>query len=106
MTLAVHIIFATIGVGMPLMFAIAEFIGIKKNDANYITLAKRWSKGYTITVAVGVVTGTYYWFTTFTCLANVYENGRSCYCITTIHGNFCILLKQSFKYLFIHLGKI
>lgn len=30
MTLAVHIIFATIGVGMPLMFAIAEFIGIKK----------------------------------------------------------------------------
>lgn len=58
MTLAVHIIFATIGVGMPLMFAIAEFIGIKKNDANYITLAKRWSKGYTITVAVGVVTGT------------------------------------------------
>ena len=33
MTLAVHIIFATIGVGIPLMFAIAEFIGIKKNDA-------------------------------------------------------------------------
>lgn len=30
MTLAVHIIFATIGVGMPLMFAIAEFIGIRK----------------------------------------------------------------------------
>ena len=74
MTLAVHIIFATIGVGMPLMFAIAEFIGIKKNDANYITLAKRWSKGYTITVAVGVVTGTY-WFTTFTCLANFMKMG-------------------------------
>ena len=43
---------------MPLMFAIAEFIDIKKDDANYIALAKRWSKGYTITVAVGVVTGT------------------------------------------------
>ena len=42
---------------MPLMFAIAEFIGIKKDDANYIALAKRCSKGYTITVAVGVVTG-------------------------------------------------
>lgn len=26
MTLAVHIIFATIGVGMPLMFAIAELL--------------------------------------------------------------------------------
>ncbi|MCU5745634.1 cytochrome ubiquinol oxidase subunit I [Staphylococcus sp. SQ8-PEA] len=58
MTLAVHIIFATIGVGMPLMFAIAEFLGIKKNDAEYLTLARRWVKGYTITVAVGVVTGT------------------------------------------------
>ncbi|MFQ3904559.1 cytochrome ubiquinol oxidase subunit I [Staphylococcus sp. Mo2-7] len=58
MTLAVHIIFATIGVGVPLMFVVAEFLGIKRNDPKYITLAKRWSKGYTITVAVGVVTGT------------------------------------------------
>ncbi|WP_461676135.1 cytochrome ubiquinol oxidase subunit I [Staphylococcus warneri] len=58
MTLAVHIIFATIGVGMPLMFVIAEFLGIRNNDAHYIALAKRWSKGYTVTVAVGVVTGT------------------------------------------------
>ena len=57
MTLAAHN-FATIGVGMPLMFAIAEFLGIRNNDPKYITLAKRWSKGYTITVAVGVVTGT------------------------------------------------
>ena len=44
-------------VGMPLMFAIAEFLDQKK-DPKYIALAKRWSKGYTITVAVGVVTGT------------------------------------------------
>lgn len=58
MTLAVHIIFATIGVGMPVMFAIAEFLGIKNKDPKYMALAKRWSKGYTITVAVGVVTGT------------------------------------------------
>ena len=33
-------------------------LGIKKKDPKYIALAKRWSKGYTITVAVGVVTGT------------------------------------------------
>ncbi len=58
LTLAVHIIFATIGVGVPLIFAIAEFLGIKRNDLQYITLAKRWSKGYAVTVAVGVVTGT------------------------------------------------
>ena len=43
---------------MPLMFAIAEFLGIRKNDLQYIAMAKRWAKAYTITVAVGVVTGT------------------------------------------------
>src|SRR5699024_4068027 len=58
MTLAVHIIFARIGVGVTLMFAIAAFLGIKKNDPHYITIAKRWSNGYTITVSVRVVTGT------------------------------------------------
>ena len=34
MTLAVHIIFATVGVGMPLMFAIAEILGIKTRILN------------------------------------------------------------------------
>lgn len=58
MTLAFHIIFATIGVGVPVMISIAEFIGIKKKDPHYILLARRWARGFTITVAVGVVTGT------------------------------------------------
>jgi cytochrome d ubiquinol oxidase subunit I len=58
MTLMFHIVFATIGVGVPLMIAIAEFIGTKKNDPYYLLLARRWARGYTITVAVGVVTGT------------------------------------------------
>lgn len=58
LTLAFHIIFATIGVGVPLMISIAEFVGIKKKDSHYILLARRWARGYTITVGVGVVTGT------------------------------------------------
>ncbi|WP_046179702.1 cytochrome ubiquinol oxidase subunit I [Domibacillus tundrae] len=58
MTLMFHIIFATIGVGIPVMIAIAEFIGIKRNDPYYSLMARRWARGYTITVAVGVVTGT------------------------------------------------
>lgn len=58
MTLAFHIIFATIGVGVPVMISIAEFIGIKRNDPHYLLLARRWARGFTITVAVGVVTGT------------------------------------------------
>ncbi|OKL37267.1 cytochrome ubiquinol oxidase subunit I [Domibacillus mangrovi] len=58
MTLMFHIIFAMIGVGVPVMIAIAEFIGIRKNDPHYLLLARRWARGFTITVAVGVVTGT------------------------------------------------
>nr|WP_110943522.1 cytochrome ubiquinol oxidase subunit I [Virgibacillus senegalensis] len=58
LTLGFHIIFATIGVGVPLMISIAEFLGIKKKDAHYILLARRWTRGFVITVAIGVVTGT------------------------------------------------
>lgn len=58
MTLGFHVIFATLGVGVPLMIAIAEFIGIRKKDPHYILMAKRWSRGFVISVAVGVVTGT------------------------------------------------
>ncbi|MGM0789177.1 MAG: cytochrome ubiquinol oxidase subunit I [Bacillota bacterium] len=58
LTLAFHIIFATIGVGVPVLISAAEFIGIRKKDDHYILLARRWARGFTITVAVGVVTGT------------------------------------------------
>lgn len=58
MTLIFHIIFATLGVGVPLFISIAEFIGIRKQDKHYELLAKRWSRGFVITVAIGVVTGT------------------------------------------------
>ncbi|MDP5274438.1 cytochrome ubiquinol oxidase subunit I [Chengkuizengella axinellae] len=58
LTLIFHIIFATIGVGVPVMIALAEWIGIKRNDSHYLLLARRWARGFTITVAVGVVTGT------------------------------------------------
>lgn len=58
LTLSFHIIFATIGVGVPIIFMVLEFLGIKKQDAHYLTMARRIAKGYTVTVAVGVVTGT------------------------------------------------
>lgn len=57
-TLGFHIIFATIGVGIPVMIALAEWRGIKRNDPYYILLARRWARGFVITVAIGVVTGT------------------------------------------------
>ncbi len=58
LTLSFHIIYATIGVGVPLMIMIAQWVGIKKQDDHYILLARRWTRGFVITVAVGVVTGT------------------------------------------------
>lgn len=58
LTLTFHVIFATVGVGVPLMIAIAEFVGIRRKDPHYILMAKRWTRGFIISVAVGVVTGT------------------------------------------------
>ncbi|TLS37707.1 cytochrome ubiquinol oxidase subunit I [Pseudalkalibacillus caeni] len=58
LTLGFHIIFATLGVGIPLMVSIAEWIGIKRNDPHYLLLARRWTRGFVVTVAIGVVTGT------------------------------------------------
>ena len=40
------------------MIMIAQWVGIKKNDEHYILLARRWIRGFVITVAVGAVTGT------------------------------------------------
>lgn len=58
MTLIFHIVFATLGVGIPLMISIAEWIGVKKGDKHYILIARRWARGFVVSVAVGVVTGT------------------------------------------------
>ncbi|MFR9710447.1 cytochrome ubiquinol oxidase subunit I [Paenibacillus sp. MB22_1] len=58
LTLFVHIIFASIGVGVPLMIALAEWRGIRANDPHYTMLARRWARGFVISVAIGVVTGT------------------------------------------------
>ena len=37
-TLGFHIIFATIGVGMPIVFMVLEFLGIRKKDTDYLTM--------------------------------------------------------------------
>ncbi|WP_413380864.1 cytochrome ubiquinol oxidase subunit I [Alkalihalobacillus sp. 1P02AB] len=58
LTLSFHIFYATVGVGLPLMIMIFQWVGIKKNDMHYMLMARRWAKGFVVTVAVGVVTGT------------------------------------------------
>ncbi|MBK5189796.1 MAG: cytochrome ubiquinol oxidase subunit I, partial [Gemmatimonadaceae bacterium] len=58
MSLAFHIIFAVVGIGMPALMVIAEHRWRRTGDAVYLELAKRWSKGTAILFAVGAVSGT------------------------------------------------
>src|SRR5919106_1559437 len=58
MSLAFHIIFAAIGIAMPLLMIIAEWKWLRTRDETYLTLAKRWAKGTAILFAVGAVSGT------------------------------------------------
>lgn len=58
MSLAFHIIFASVGIGMPVLMAIAEGIHLRRGNPVYLELAKRWAKGTAILFAVGAVSGT------------------------------------------------
>ena len=58
MSLAFHIIFAMVGIGMPLLMVIAEWRYHRTRDPVYLDLAKRWAKGTSILFAVGAVSGT------------------------------------------------
>src|SRR5467141_4464729 len=57
-SLAFHIVFAVIGIAMPLMMVLAERRWQVTGDAIYLDLAKRWAKGTAILFAVGAVSGT------------------------------------------------
>ncbi len=57
-SLGFHIIFAVVGIGMPVLMVIAEVLHVKTNNPIYRELARRWSKGVAIMFAVGAVSGT------------------------------------------------
>ena len=58
MSLAFHIIFAALGIGLPVLMAIAEAVYLRTKKRVYLDLAKRWSRGAAILFAVGAVSGT------------------------------------------------
>jgi cytochrome bd ubiquinol oxidase subunit I len=58
MSLGFHIIFAVVGIGMPVLMVVAERRWQKTGDRIYLELAKRWAKGTAILFAVGAVSGT------------------------------------------------
>jgi cytochrome d ubiquinol oxidase subunit I len=57
-TLGFHIILACLGVAFPAIMLIANYIGLRRNDADALELAQRWSKVAAVAFAVGAVTGT------------------------------------------------
>jgi cytochrome bd ubiquinol oxidase subunit I len=58
MSLAFHILFAVVGIGMPVLMVVAERRWQKTGDRIYLELARRWAKGTAILFAVGAVSGT------------------------------------------------
>jgi cytochrome bd ubiquinol oxidase subunit I len=57
-SLGFHIIFATLGVGLPLMIVIAEIIHQVKGDNDYAIMAKRWTKAFAVLLGVAIPSGT------------------------------------------------
>jgi cytochrome bd ubiquinol oxidase subunit I len=57
-SLAFHIIFAAVGMTMPVLMIAAEIVGRRRRDPVFLALAKRWAKGTAVFFAVGAVSGT------------------------------------------------
>jgi cytochrome bd ubiquinol oxidase subunit I len=57
-SLGFHIIFACIGMTMPVLMAFAEWKWLRTRKQQYLDLARAWSKGVAIFFAVGAVSGT------------------------------------------------
>src|SRR5579883_3308444 len=57
-SLGFHIVFAVIGIALPLMMVIAEALWLRTKNPVYRILAQRWARGSAILFAVGAVSGT------------------------------------------------
>src|SRR3982074_3165240 len=57
-SLGFHIVFAVLGVGMPLLMSVAEGLALWRSDEAWMVLARRWSRAFGILFAVGAVSGT------------------------------------------------
>ncbi len=57
-SLAFHIIFATLGVGLTLLILLAEILRVVTKDNDFAILAKRWTKGVAILLGVAIPSGT------------------------------------------------
>ncbi len=57
-SLAFHMVFAALGIGMPLLMVAAEALWLRTGQAHYRQLARKWAKATALTFAIGAVSGT------------------------------------------------
>src|SRR5258708_3757906 len=57
-SLMFHIVFAVIGIAMPVLMTIAEWRWQRTGDRVYRELARQWARGTAVFFAVGAVSGT------------------------------------------------
>ncbi len=57
-SLGFHIIFASIGIAMPVLMVFAERLWMTTGDRDYYELTKAWAKGTAILIAIGAASGT------------------------------------------------
>jgi len=57
-TLMFHIIFGTVGVGLPFMMVVSEWKWLRTKKDVYLQIAKHWAHGTAIMFAIGAVSGT------------------------------------------------
>lgn len=58
LSLAFHMIFAALGIGMPVLMLIAEGLWLRTGRPHYRHLARKWGKATALTFAIGAVSGT------------------------------------------------
>jgi cytochrome d ubiquinol oxidase subunit I len=58
MSLAFHMVYAAIGIGLPLLLVIVEALYLRTGEPHFKSLAKRWAKATGLLFAVGAVSGT------------------------------------------------
>lgn len=58
LSLAFHMVFAAVGIAMPLMMLVAEGLWLRTGDRDALRLAKTWAKVTAVLFAIGAVSGT------------------------------------------------
>ena len=58
LSLAFHMVFAAVGIGLPLLMVVVERQYLRTGQAHYMELARKWAKATGLLFAVGAVSGT------------------------------------------------